>query len=179
MARAALTVAWMALLLHAGSRWHSGAVMAPLQVDPAGGPAIVIVTQEGDCPERLAALHRWLDRALDPGAPGKEIVRLRLAGLGGVQWEGSSSSMRRAEALEPRDARNAGRAFSRFATDGTPGVLVVGEGGYALAGFGFTPAGPDEAWNALAGLARPLGLSGDAPTPQPPPDLPEDGAWNR
>ncbi|MEX2531339.1 MAG: hypothetical protein WD960_11250 [Gemmatimonadota bacterium] len=176
MARAAFTVAWLVLLLSGGWRWHTGAVMAPLRVNPAGGPAIVLVTQGRDCPDRLAAMDRWIEsvlaRTLRGGAPEIRIARLGGLVRGGEAAEGL-------ELLDPRDARVAGRAFSRFATDGTPGALVLDESGHAVAGFGFTPTGPDRAWDALAGMAHSLGL---APVPSDPslsPFIPEDGSWNR
>lgn len=131
------------LLALAGWRWHEAEVYAPLPVAELEAPALVLVVQPGDCPDRRAAVERWL-AALGLAGEGHGPGSAHLAVLedAGLPLPTALDTLPR---LSPAATRRAARALRRSGAAGTPALLLLDTDGYPAIALTFEPSGPDAA----------------------------------
>lgn len=166
--RASLLAASVVLLLVAGWKWHDAAVAAPVRVGGIDSPTAVIVVQEGDCPDRRAALTTWVaERASEPG----DRPQMRLAALG-RRARVPEPDLGGIAALPAEHTRDAARALVRFGVEGTPALLLVDASGLPVLGASFATDGPGERLDFALRLLEPA--SGSVP-----PDLAPAGPRTR
>jgi hypothetical protein len=140
------------LLAVSAGRWHAAAVAAPLSLASLEGPAAVLVLQEGDCPDRSAALARWLEPARDAWG---EAVPLAVAWIGGVPAV-APPLLEDLPRLPEEDVVRAGRALLRLESEGTPALLLVDRRGVPLVGETFGEAGLGPRLGLVLGMLEPL-----------------------
>ncbi len=174
-------VVWSATLLFVialgGSRWHEAAVDRPVQVLDAGTPAVVVVVQEGDCPDRRAALERWLVR-IRSGTGADHGLNMRRVVLRGPQPD-EATELGALQPLGGAEADRVVRALLRSPERRTPVLLVVDASGHTLVSFGFEAWGPGP---RLAHSAHLLGLLSNPGAGSGDPDAPterEETVWRR
>lgn len=174
-----LGVAALLLFVAGGSRWAASWMDAPLQVLDTEGPTLVAVIQGADCPDRTAALARWL-HALRRGTPDPSPP-VRIAALRGFPSAGLPSTHPLADTdalLDPVEADRAERALLRSGTGHTPALLVLDGHGRPLLAGSFTDRGPDRALSEKLELLSALhaggGRTGRSEAPSE-----EEGRWNR
>ncbi|TVP56825.1 MAG: hypothetical protein EA351_07300 [Gemmatimonadales bacterium] len=174
-------VVWSATLLvvfaFGGWRWHEAAVHRPVQVLDAGVPAAVVVVQEGDCPDRRAALEHWLVRMRSETGADQGLI-LRRVVLSGPEPD-EATELSAIQPLGGAEADRVVRALRRSPERRTPVLLVLDASGHTLLSFGF------EAWGPGARLehsARLLGLLSNPGAGSGGPDAPverEGTVWRR
>lgn len=139
-----ITLLLVATLTLAGVwRWHQAGANAPLKVAEVDGPTAVLIIQDGDCPDRRAAMTRWLEQ-VGRAAPGDDL-RLRVAavgprGRGITRLEGIGPLD--LPSLDAREAERAGRALLRSPARGTPALLLLDGEGHPMFAATFTQTGP-------------------------------------
>lgn len=142
-----LGVVAAALFLGAGWRWAGALTTEPASVTGVDGPAVVLVAQAGDCPERTAAMHRWLAnaRAQQPrGDPSLQVAMLR------DESPATNSPLAQLSILAAEDASRVERALLRSGVEATPALLLLDAGGRPVLGAAFTQEGPEpELFEAL------------------------------
>jgi hypothetical protein len=163
----------LALTAAAGWKWHSAALMEPDRMQGWGTPTLVLVLQEGDCPDRRAGLARWLEEiGTEEGRAGDaaEGPRLALAFLRGDP-ESVEPGLRGVEPVDPGQARNAARALGRAGVTGTPGFVLVDEEGRVLLAEEIDEYGPGRRLDLAVRAAGHLLPRAPASRPVPPVDL--------
>lgn len=158
-------------------RWHQAGANAPLRVADLDGPSAVLVVQTGDCPDRRAALSRWVGEfglaaraggitllAADVGGPGREVADTPATGSGPLPL------------LAPAEAKRAARALLRAGAEGTPALLLLDATGHPILAATFTEAGPGPRLRLAAAMMEALIPARD-PAPRDP-HLDEVGLWN-
>ncbi len=163
----------LALTATAGWKWHSAALMEPDRLQGWGTPTLVLVLQEGDCPDRRAGLARWLEEiGTEEGRVGDaaEGPRLALALLRGDP-ETIEPGLRGMEPVDPDQTRKAARALGRAGVTGTPGFILVDEEGRVLLAEEVDEDGPGRRLGLTVRAAGHLLPQAPAPPPVPPMDL--------
>lgn len=160
--RASLLAASVVLLLVAGWKWHDAALTAPVRVGGIDEPTALIVVQEGDCPDRRAALATWIAERASTAADERAPMRLAVLGRGAGIPEPELGAL---AALPPEHVPDAARALVRFGVEGTPALLLVDASGLPVLGASFATDGPGERLDFALRLLESAsgGTSGDAP----------------
>jgi hypothetical protein len=128
-------VAAAALLAAAGWRWHLTAVAAPVLVPGAEGPAIVLVVQDSDCPDRRAFMEQWIAELAGSQSPGNGPL-IYLARVRGVDLP-LTRTLDSLPLLSDEGTAAATRILRRAGVGGTPALVVVGAGGRPSLSAGF------------------------------------------
>lgn len=141
-----------ALLVTAGWRWHSAAVAMPDHIGSVDRPSAVLLVQERDCPDRRAAMARWLEtmRATQAGSGlpvSLAVIRGDAGGLDPVL-----GSLPR---LDGEGVARAARAVRRAGIPGTPALILLDDEGRVLLTDTFAPTGESGPRLALAATLLP------------------------
>lgn len=158
-------LATVLLVALAAVRWHESAAAAPDRVEGMEGPAAVLVVQPGDCPERSAAMMRWL-AGFKRGDGGQSRLQLAVAVLGD-DTDALDRDLTALPRLGPVDTRSVARAILRSGAPGTPALVLVGMDGTVLTADTFAPGGVGRRLLDAADLLGTLRVSffdGDVPT---------------
>ena len=137
----AWVVAVVVLLMWAGWRWHAGVVDRPIRVVDPGEAVAVLVMQDGDCPDRRAAMRAWLE-GLEGHSAGPAALPIRRAVLRGEDPPATSP----VAALPPLSESEMGalvRVLVRTPGARTPLLLVLDDTGHPLTTAGFEEGGID------------------------------------
>lgn len=126
------------LLTLSAFRWHEAAAAAPDVVGGIDRPSAVLLVQPGDCPDRTAAMTRWLaEREADGGA--REIpVSVGVLREGPGMLPAPLADLPR---LGKADTRVAARAVLRAGIPGTPALILLDGTGAVLLADTFEPRG--------------------------------------
>lgn len=120
-----MTVATAAMLLMSGERWHSHAASRPDSLPGHGGPRIIAVIQDRDCPDALRSVERFLETARERGLPGTTVdITSERTGLAGIFLQ-----------------RRLHRAILRSGLVSTPAVVLLD--GDEIARFAYPLSGAD------------------------------------
>jgi hypothetical protein len=151
-----MAVATAAMLLLSGERWHSDVASRPV-VPGAGGTArVLVVVQEGDCPDDLRSVEGFVE---DVRRRGLEVEMVPMEspapGIPGVARAGGAPSYRPIH-----------RAILRSGIGSTPAALLLDGDGVVryvqpLTGWGAN-MDPDRVVAALDALARVLSRENQA-----------------
>jgi hypothetical protein len=154
------------LLSLSALRWHEVAASAPDVIAGIDRPSALLLVQRGDCPDRTAAMTRWIAQRTANGGTAALPVSV------GVLGEGPGSLPEPLEPL-PRlgkdETRIAARAVLRAGIPGTPALIVVDENGGVLLADTFDPRGPGPRMMRAAALFPSITATtptnGTTPTP--------------
>ena len=103
-------------------RWHEVDAVRPARIEGVEGPTAILLLQPGDCPDRRAAVLRWLE-----GRPGREGTEpLRPPSV-------LDAPFARLPRLGAGEIPEAERALLRAGVEGTPALLLVDAEGCLLA----------------------------------------------
>lgn len=120
-------------------RWHEATAATPDIIAGIDGPSAVLLVQPKDCPDRTAAMTRWLAERKERGGARDLPVAV------GVLRDGPGA-LPDPLAILPRlgnaDTRAAARAVLRAGIPGTPALILVDVDGAVLLADTFDPQGP-------------------------------------
>lgn len=126
------------LLTLSAFRWHEAAAAAPDIIAGTDRPSAVLLVQPKDCPDRTAAMTRWLADRMESG--GQELpVAVGVLGDGPGALPDPLGLLPR---LGEADTRVAARAVLRAGIPGTPALILVDVDGAVLLADTFDPRGP-------------------------------------
>lgn len=127
------------LLTLSALRWHEAAAASPDVIAGIDRPTAVLLVQSRDCPDRTAAMTRWLaERVASDGA--RELpISLGVLGDGPGTLPDLLAILPR---LGEADTRVAARAVLRAGIPGTPALILVDGDGAVLLADTFDPRGP-------------------------------------
>jgi hypothetical protein len=135
---ASLLVVLLVVVL-VGWRWYDAAVAQPVHMGEIPAPHLLVLVQEGDCPDRRAGLDRWLalmrSSGVDAGLP------LAVVALDGQPPTGAPGDL---PPLEPDQVPGVTRALLRFGVATSPALLLVDERGYPTFAMAIDPGTPDD-----------------------------------
>ncbi|MEX2472213.1 MAG: hypothetical protein WEA34_08550 [Gemmatimonadota bacterium] len=120
-------------------RWHEAAVAAPDVIAGVERPSAVLLVQPGDCPDRTAAMTRWLVGQGEDGGARALPVSIGVLGDGPGALPDPLAALPR---LGETDTRTAARAVLRAGIPGTPALIIVDGNGAVLLADTFEPRGP-------------------------------------
>lgn len=127
------------LLTLSAFRWHEAAAAAPDIIGGIDRPSAVLLVQPKDCPDRTAAMTRWLAGRMESGRPQDIPVAVGVLGDGlGALPDPLGILPRLGEAA----TRVAARAVLRAGIPGTPALILVDSDGAVLLADTFDPRGP-------------------------------------
>lgn len=127
------------LLTLSAFRWHEAVAAAPDIMGGIDRPSAVLLVQSKDCPDRTAAMTRWLAARMESGETRELPILL------GVLGDGSGALPDPLGILPPlgeADTRVAARAVLRAGIPGTPALILVDGDGAVLLADTFDPRGP-------------------------------------
>lgn len=161
LGRGLWSVALLVVVGLAGQRGIDAVANRPVDALAGGpGPTAVVIVQEGDCPDRRAALEAWL-RDVQEGAPGPGSPQLQRLILRGTV-PASHAGLAGLPDISPENEAALVRALRRSGTVGTPALVLFDDRGQPLFAGGFELDGPPaglapaaRALDALTARARP------------------------
>lgn len=145
------------LLALSALRWHEAAAAAPDVIAGVDSPSAVLLVQRGDCPERTAAMTRWLAKRAEHGELRRLPISLGVLGEGPGTLPAPLSILSR---LEGSDTRTAARAVLRAGIPGTPALILLDGNGTVLFADTFGPHGPGPRIMRAASLLSTLAETG-------------------
>lgn len=126
------------LLALSALRWHEAAAAAPDVVGGIDRPSAVLLVQPGDCPDRTAAMARWLAQRVASGGTRELPVSVGVLDDGPGALPDPLADLPR---LGKADTRAAARAVLRAGIPGTPALILLDGSGAVLLADTFDPRG--------------------------------------
>ena len=127
------------LLVMAGWRWHAAAVVGPDRIAAPGQPSAVLLIQEWDCPDRRAAMARWLESV--QATPAGSTLPVSLGVLEGEAGN-LDTVLEALPRLDRESVSRVARAVQRSGISGTPALILFDEEGRVLLTDTFATTGP-------------------------------------
>lgn len=127
------------LLAVSAFRWHEAAAAAPDIIAGTDRPSAVLLVQPQDCPDRTAAMTRWVAERMESGGVRELPVAVGVLRDGPGALPDPLATLPR---LGDADTRAAARAVLRAGIPGTPALILVDVDGAVLLADTFDPRGP-------------------------------------
>ncbi len=136
--RRACFAAALTLLGLTAWQWHQADVARPGRIDGVEEPTAILLLQAGDCPDRRAAVLRWLEERSERTDSSRLALMVGYLAGGQASPDGPVARLPR---LEPDELAAAERALLRAGVEGTPALLLVDATGTVVLADHFTTTG--------------------------------------
>lgn len=140
-------------------RWHEAAAAAPDVIAGVDRPSAVLLVQRGDCPERTAAMTRWLAGQSAQGPTRALPISIGVLGDGPGALPAALAGLSR---LEEAHTNVAARAVLRAGVPGTPALILLDGNGTVLLVDTFGTNGPGPRIMRAASLLSTMASAGGA-----------------